>query len=100
MVITGVPPGASLSVYPLIYLIDGETPDSDADLLYISEGGSIIVNLYRRFAIPFILPTTGYGALNFNYKPDIIDMISRLRFVIQISGTYSDDFILGKEIIF
>ena len=86
MVITEVPPGVSLQVYPFINQVLKETPDSDAELLYISEGGANILNLYRQPVAPALLHTTGRGTLNFNYKPDTADAISRLRFVIQVSG--------------
>ena len=86
MVITGVQPGASLGVYPLLNAIDKTSPGDDNDLLYISEGGSNILSLYKRTAPPIILPTTGNGNLNFNYEPDDGDMIARLRFIILISG--------------
>ena len=86
MVITGVPPGASLGVDPLENLIDIEGVDSNEDLLYISKGGSRIANLYKRTAPPLILRLPNSEPLNFHYTPDAMDIINSLRFVIQISG--------------
>ena len=73
----------------LINQIDKDTADADNDLLYISEGGASIANLYGRTAPPLIVPLSGGGTLNFNYKPDSVDLISRVRFVIQFSGKYN-----------
>lgn len=83
--LSGVPQGATLGVYPLYNNIWGEALWNGSDLMYISEGGSSIMNLYRKRA-PLIVPSSGNGNLAFQYLPEVEDEIVRLQFIIQISG--------------
>lgn len=85
MVILDVPSRATLGVYTLHNTVAKDTADSDNDLLYISEGDSNVLNLYGRSA-PTLYRTTGSGTLNFKYKPEVGDLISRVRFIFQLSG--------------